>query len=179
MKLEGALLFSFLADDEVEEPSSFWLVFLKLEELCLFLLGTSSHHFLKGDGNLPRRPGVLVDKSPLILLNANGGTSPLVLQHEVEDLPFLSKGWGEDQTSLFQGWGELHHFFLSVSSLPYFEKVKGVVRIFFPYRFVSIGESPSRGDLCIASTRMHPYLTVTTLLHADALVVRGDIYFSV
>ena len=36
-----------------------------------------------------------------------------------------------------------------------------------------------RGDLRIASTRMHPYLTITIRLHADALVVRGEINLSV
>ena len=38
---------------------------------------------------------------------------------------FCLKARGEDQTSLFEGCGELHPFFLSVCSLPSFEKVKG------------------------------------------------------
>ena len=34
-----------------------------------------------------------------------GEISPLLLvEHEVEDLPFLAEGCGEDQISLFESW---------------------------------------------------------------------------
>ena len=46
---------------------------------------------------------------------------------------FCLKARGEDQTSLFEGCGELHPFFLSICSLPFFETVKETVRISCPY----------------------------------------------
>ena len=46
---------------------------------------------------------------------------------------FFLKARGEDQTSLFEGCGELHPFFLSICSLPFFETVKETVRISCPY----------------------------------------------
>ena len=60
-------------------------------------------------------------------------TSCLVLEHGVEDYLFFLKARGEDQTSLFEGCGELHPFFLRVCSLPFFEQVEEIVRISFPY----------------------------------------------
>ena len=45
---------------------------------------------------------------------------------------FATDSWGEDQTSLFEGWEELHPFFFSACSLPFFQEVKGIGRISFP-----------------------------------------------
>ena len=40
--------------------------------------------------------------------------------------------WGEDQTSLFEGWEELHPFFFSACSLPFFSRGKGDRQDLFP-----------------------------------------------
>ena len=40
---------------------------------------------------------------------------------------------GEDQKSLFEGWEELHPFLFNACSLPSFQQVSGIGRIFFPY----------------------------------------------
>ena len=40
---------------------------------------------------------------------------------------------GEDQTSLFAGWEELHPFFFSACFLPSFQQVNEIGRIVFPY----------------------------------------------
>ena len=86
----------------------------------------------RGDGDLPRGQGILAEAA--FLQEQVGGESLLVLEHEVADLPFGFEGWAADQISLFEGWGELHPLFLSVCSLPSFEKVKETIRteiIFF------------------------------------------------
>ena len=41
----------------------------------------------------------------------------------MEEFSFLLKVEGEDQTSLNEGWEELHPFFLSACSLPSFRQV--------------------------------------------------------
>ena len=47
-------------------------------------------------------------------------------------LPVL-KVEGEDQTSLFEGWEELHPFFFSACSLPSCQQVSEIGRILFLY----------------------------------------------
>ena len=51
----------------------------------------------------------------------------------MEEFSILLKVEGEDQTSLFEGWEELHPMFFSACSLPFFKQVSGRGRIFFPY----------------------------------------------
>ena len=54
----------------------------------------------------------------------------------MEELSVLLKVEGEDQKeqkSLFEGWEELHPLVFSACSLPSFQQVSGIGRIFFPY----------------------------------------------
>ena len=53
------------------------------------------------------------------LAEIGGGDSLLVLEHAVGTYLLFSKA-GEEQMSLFEGWGELHLCFLSACSLPSF-----------------------------------------------------------
>ena len=83
---------------------------------------------------LTKRPRSSCDRSSLLI--------PRVTCRDMDILSCLRawrrglsvlKARGEDQTSLFEGCGELHPFFLSICSLPFFEQVEEVVRISFPY----------------------------------------------
>ena len=54
----------------------------------------------------------------------------------MEELSVLLKVEGEDQKeqkSLFEGWEELHPLVFNACSLPAFQQVSGIGRIFFPY----------------------------------------------
>ena len=54
----------------------------------------------------------------------------------MEEFSVLLKVEGEDQKdqkSLFEGWEELHPFVFNACSLPSFQQVSGIGRIFFPY----------------------------------------------
>ena len=51
----------------------------------------------------------------------------------MEEFSFLLKVEGEDQTSLSKGWEELHPFFFSACSLPSFQQVNRIGRIFVHY----------------------------------------------
>ena len=83
---------------------------------------------------------------------------------------FCLKARGEDQTSLFEGCGELHPFFLRACSLPFFEQVEEIVRISFPYlerkevcscRLRGKRSSLSRevGEACLSVEKEHSLLS--------------------
>ena len=72
-------------------------------------------------------------KSSSLSTSNLSGSSLFGLEHEVQEFSFLLKVEGEDQTSLFESWEELHPFFFSACSLTSFQQVNRIGRIFFPY----------------------------------------------
>ena len=76
---------------------------------------------------LAKRPRSSCDRSSLLIPRVTCRDMDILscLRAWRRGLSVLSKGQGEDQICLFEGCGELHPFFLSICSLPFFEKVKG------------------------------------------------------
>ena len=80
---------------------------------------------------LAKRPRSSCDRSSLLIPRVTCRDMDILSCLRAYYLFFL-KARGEDQTSLFEGCGELHPFFLSICSLPFFEQVEEIVRISFP-----------------------------------------------
>ena len=72
-------------------------------------------------------------KSSSLSTSNLSGSSLFGLEHEVQEFSFLLKVGGEDQTSLFESWEELHPSVFSACSLPSFQQVSGIGRIFVHY----------------------------------------------
>ena len=72
-------------------------------------------------------------KSSSLSTSNLSGSSLFGLEHEVQEFSFLLKVEGEDQTSLFESWEELHPSVFSACSLPSCQEVKGIGRISFNY----------------------------------------------
>ena len=72
-------------------------------------------------------------KSSSLSTSNLSGSSLFGLEHEVQEFSFLLKVEGEDQTSFFESWEELHPSVFSACSLPSFQQVSGIGRIFVHY----------------------------------------------
>ena len=77
---------------------------MRLEELCLLLLGASSLQFFSEEMETYQEAKGFLQKQ-LSYKSKLGGESLLVLEHEVGDLPFGFEGRAADQISLFESWG--------------------------------------------------------------------------